>query len=124
MKYLFSLVAFMTLSACSVYQSEGRKFLEKQAFEYTGASAYLQGCSSGKVASGALISSSATTLSYQASEPAFHLSVFSRAQTDFACDFQFSSQSELEELAPAAVELTFLHLGLGQFANRQLNLLK
>ncbi len=122
------LLILPAISACSIYQSEGRKFLEKNAYEYSNVSALnLQSCSYGSVSSEWLeFSSTPTSTAFTSDQNEFALLIVSHAQNtpSFACQFQFSSAQEMVERTEAASELTLLHQSLGEFAFRPLSHIK
>lgn len=123
---IFTLIACSILfSGCSVYQSDGRKYLEKQAFERAASASLLnawQGCNRDQSDQSAVtevhsqnensqIEEGWTTLgegpTYVATvseSDDFRLRI--RTYSDFHCDFQFESAQALIESTPSAVELT------------------
>ncbi|NJL26295.1 MAG: hypothetical protein HC902_14865, partial [Calothrix sp. SM1_5_4] len=95
-------LGFLLLGACSIYQSEGRKFLEKQAYEFAGktAQANLLGCQSHTVVGSdwAHMSDSPLAQVYVSESESFELRVFPvEAEDGFACDYRFSSAQEMFE---------------------------
>jgi hypothetical protein len=107
----------VSLSACSIYQSDGRKFLEKQAYEFAGVDAQqnLLGCQSGSDSSaGQWTQLSHTQLArvFVHETDDFELRVVPITSDDsaFSCDYGFTSAQEMFEKTPAAVDLTILRL--------------
>lgn len=114
MKFLSSfLFLITTLTACSIYQSDGRKFLEKRAYEYSGASAYerLQGCApSTDVHSEELVLQTEAASAFKVQNPSV-LRVVTNQAAAIQCDYGFTEGEDLKTLAPEAIELTLkLHL--------------
>ena len=98
------------LFGCSVYRSEGRKFLEKYALEYenAAATANLLGCSRSIETSGYRVMSEGEAVDVLQSEAdANNLRIVSHAT--HACDFQFGSAQEIEDRLTSAIELTLQH---------------
>lgn len=101
----------LIVSGCSAYQSEGRKFLEGQAFEFAGvqAQANLQQCS---------FELEDATWTFVRSTPeadvfardvdgVYQLHVKSKAETpSFGCDFAFATVEERFTKSEDAVDLT------------------
>ena len=123
---LFSALSIISLGACSLYQSDARKFLEKQAFEYAGksASAYLTGCDEELLGEEWLMVSRTDSARIYASEiEEFTMKVKLQGGT-FSCAFRFNSAQEMIEQTPAAIDLTVLHQSLGEFAFPSVTLVK
>lgn len=117
------LILICTLACgCSLYRSDARKFLEKQAFEYAGvaAQANLLGCP-GDVenADWTLASETEDARVYLNDEGLYEMQVISnKGDTAFKCMFRFSSAQEMVEKTEDAVDLTLYYMGqsLAQFA--------
>ncbi|MBX3022400.1 MAG: hypothetical protein KF799_12070 [Bdellovibrionales bacterium] len=106
-------VAFITvvgLGACSLYQSPGRKFLEKQAFEYAGvkAQAYQMACEQGATLKGwAPFSQSTQAHVFTHETNEFQIRVVTAGDPlPFSCDYQFASAQEMYERVGDAIDLT------------------
>lgn len=117
-KFLFkiALPSLLVLSGCSLYKSDGRKFLESQAFEYAGVSAAqnLQQCHRNWSPSGdwRLDQDTGTTFTFIKGSG---LRVFAQTPpANFGCEFHFESAEELESKRQSAIEVTLLHLRLGE----------
>lgn len=110
MKFLSKLIFLLSFtSACSLYQSDGRKFLEKRAFEYSGASAQanLLSCQEG---------------AYRANEPELYrdnrvvvvqpvtapleLQISTLGERPYSCNYGFTTTQELNDKVTAAIDLT------------------
>ncbi|MGE0528797.1 MAG: hypothetical protein AB7G93_14745 [Bdellovibrionales bacterium] len=101
-------------SACSLYQSEGRKFLEKEAFEFAGAAAqaHLTGCDSSPMGPHWILLQSTSLAQVYANEgDGFQLGVLPLSEDEslFNCRFQFESAQEMYEQTAAAIDLTIAH---------------
>jgi hypothetical protein len=106
---LFTLSLAAT-SGCSLYQSDARKFLEKQAFEYAGVAAVpnLLGCP-GDIADAdwTLASETQKARVYINDAAEFEMQVIlNQGDTTFKCVFRFHSAQEMVEKTEAAVALT------------------
>lgn len=110
MRKLLWLLTALTTSACSLYQSEGRKFLEKQAFEFAGASAqqFQTACNNeGSSRAWVKISETAHATVFVHDSDGFELRVFPIDDpSGFHCDYSFPSAQEMFEKTEAAVDLT------------------
>jgi hypothetical protein len=116
---------------CSLYQSEGRKYLEKRAFEYaqSTALAHSQGCGynqSGNPDGQWVVIQETPQAVVKASETEnYQVHVESKLEpAGFSCQYQFDSAQEMYETSKAAIDLTLLHQSLGEFAFRPLSHLK
>lgn len=111
-----------SISACSLYQSEGRKFLEKEAFEYSGAQAYLSSCPGYDVAVAdlTLVERTSTAQIFQLPTES-NVRIVTNSENPYACDYGFATPQERDAILNSAIELT---LRLGEFANRQIYPLK
>ncbi len=125
MKFLSRTAVFISslfLGACSVYQSDGRKFLEKEAFEYSGAQAYLLKCPGAEADVRDLelthSDSRAQVFRFKNSQ---NIRVLTHQQPAYACDYGFANALEVAALQEPAIELT---IRLGEFANSQIYPLK
>jgi len=111
MRKLFVLSIATILSSCSLYQSEGRKFLEQQGFEYAGVSAqaYLRDCQEAKPTEG-WVKLTETPLArvYVHETDSFEMRVLPNQDnlSDFHCDYQFPSAKDMMEQTSAAIDLT------------------
>ena len=116
MRHIFlALLILPFTSACSLYQSDGRKFLEKQAFEFAEASANLQSCGKEKMGDEWLkISDSEQAQVYSSENSEFELRVVPLHSGDpFHCTFHFASVQEMVERTDSAVEITLEQMALG-----------
>lgn len=108
--------------SCSLYRSDARKFLEKQAFEFAGVAlqANLLGCPSE-------IENADWTLATETQDASIYVNTRSAHEmqvivgpTDaaYSCTFRFSSEQEMVEKTEDAVKLTIYNMGqsLAQFA--------
>jgi hypothetical protein len=114
MKFHFSLaLLLLPLCACSLYQSEGRKFLEKQAFEYAGVSAQanLLSCQSSAANDRfRLIRTETRALVYAHPEKPLQIRVVPLVDRRYDCDYGFTTDEELDAKVSSAIELTLQHL--------------
>ncbi len=112
---MFALLA-LSCGACSIYQSDGRKFLEKQALQFArSASVNQQGCGS-EVMGEEWMKTSKTDVAEVYSNDAldFTLRVVPlNADGSFHCTFQFASVQEMMEKTESAVDLTLEQMALG-----------
>lgn len=107
MRFLFLLTIAATMSACSIYESDGRKYLEQHAYQFAGVSAQanLLGCQ---------LQSQSTDWVEQSQTPnarilendGFELRIEPKANPEYGCEFRFSSAQELVEKTNAAIEYT------------------
>jgi hypothetical protein len=119
---LILLTSFIFIAGCSLYQSDGRKFLEKQALDYAGVSAQtnLQGCANETMSEDwqkASETEDAVVLISDKEE--FLMRVMPTARQDgYVCSFKFASAQEMVERTDSAIAITLIHLGqsLGEFA--------
>lgn len=114
MKFLFSfLILSGMLSACSIYQSDGRKFLEKQAFEYAGVQAQenLLGCRQAPGVHGFnLFHSEARALIFRSEMKPLEIRVVPLGHRPYGCDYGFANEEELNADLTPAIELTLRQL--------------
>lgn len=104
----------LTLTGCSLYQSPGRKFLENQAFEFSGASAkaHLQACQQDATTTGWIeFSTNVRAHVFSKDSGAYELRVIPADATvlsmqPYSCDYKFSSAQEMFEKASAAEAYT------------------
>jgi hypothetical protein len=118
MKFLFSLIfSILFLSACSVYRSEGRKFLEKRAYEYSGVEAYREQCTTPAHTAGLTQIHSSNQAQVFALEPSAKSQSRIRVATPtagqspdgtfpYGCDYGFTDQQELTSKMAPAIEQT------------------
>lgn len=113
MRFLILILTALGLAACSLYQSPGRKFLEKQAYEFAGVSAeaHLTGCQYVPFEREWVeLNNTPLARIYTHETAEFQLRVFPLlAAHGFSCDFQFTSAQEMFEKMDAAVDLTISH---------------
>lgn len=122
----------LTLSACSLYQSDGRKFLEKEAFSFAKASASLQGCGEELADERwAKISSSHNADVYSSEELDYTLRVIpAQSEKPFSCTYRFTSVQEMMDHTEEAVLFTLDQMALSlvsesdEFAFREVSPLK
>jgi hypothetical protein len=104
------------MSGCSLYQSDGRKFLEKQALQFSRAAATnLQSCGAEPLSEEWLKTSEDERVEVYASDARdFTLRVVPRT-TDgvYSCTYQFASVQEMIERTDSAVDLTLEQMALG-----------
>lgn len=113
MRTLLAISTIMLLGACSLYQSAGRKFLEQQAFEFSGAAAqaHLVGCGQPTVGGSWMKMSQTPAATVYAHETGdFEMRVLPTESEHFACDYRFSSAQEMYEKTNAAIDLTVANL--------------
>lgn len=113
---LMTITMALGCAACSLYQSDGRKFLEKQAVQYSrSASVNSQGCGSETMGEDWLKTSeteSAEVFSNDAID--YTLRVVPRMTTgSFHCTYQFASVQEMIERTDSAIDLTLEQIALG-----------
>ncbi len=110
----------LSFAACSLYQSDSRKFLEKQAFEYDAASAYLVSCPIEPIASEWEVSAETESAKiFENQKIDFAIRILpSQQEGQFSCIYRFTSAQEMIEKMDAAIELTRVYMGLspGAFA--------
>lgn len=115
-KFLSSLIfSTLLLTACSIYRSDGRKFLEERAYEYSGASAYaaLRSCQPTAEEQGTTLISESTLSRAVRVEGGDtpSLRIIPRSGRPFSCDYGFTNDADLGPLIPEAEALTLqLHL--------------
>ena len=129
-RYFTLILICIFSSGCSLYRSEAREFLEKQAFEYAGvaAQANLLGCPVDiENADWTLASETEEARVYLNDEGMYEMQVISnKGDTTFKCMFRFSSAQEMVEKTEDAVDLTLYYMGqsLAQFAFHPISLVK
>ncbi len=104
------------LSGCSIYQSEARKFLEKQALSYSRVSAAnLMGCGHEPLTEEWLKTSEDERVEIFASDSRdFSLRVVPRGENgSYSCTYVFSSVQEMMERTDSAIDLTLDQMALG-----------
>ncbi len=106
----------LVCGACSLYQSDGRKFLEKQALQYSrSASVNSQGCGSEMMGEDWLKTSETDNADVYSNDSIdFTLRVVPRmTQGSFHCTYQFASVQEMIERTESAIDLTLEQIALG-----------
>lgn len=120
MKFRSSLfiAALMFLGACSLYQSDGRKYMEKEASSVAGISAAdnFQYCTEMTDSQPWVpwLETTEVVLLKNASE-SFELLVAPK-NSNSHCQFLFSSEEELIKRWPSAEKISLQYLGLGEFS--------
>lgn len=97
--------------------------MEKEAFEYSGASAYLLSCP-GSVQLGTdnlEVAFSDTRANVFRLDKAENVRVVTAGETPYACDYGFTTAADLNAQMQSAIELT---VRLGEFANLHIYPLK
>lgn len=119
MRFFPIFLIFIFTAACSIYQSDGRKFLEKHALQFA-ATANLQSCGGEPLGEEWVeVSSSPTADVFSNEKQDFTLRIVAHGGPEiFHCTYQFASVQEMIERTDSAVELTLerMVLGLGGFA--------
>ena len=112
MRFRSSLIfSLLSLSACSVYQSEGRKFLEKQAFEYAGVQAHLVSCQNVQSTDGlTLIHSEPRAEIFSSAINPLAMRVVPLGDRPYSCDYGFTSTDEMAAQFSPAIGLTLHNL--------------
>lgn len=123
--FIFALSAGigLSLTGCSLYQSSGRKALEKNAIGLATAAANMTSCQNSLPGTEYLKVSENEDASVYASEREdFAMAVVpsSKTATPYSCNYRFSSAQEMIERTDSAIELTIQNFltaqSLGQFA--------
>lgn len=114
MRFLFSLAAIaLTLSACSIYRSDGRKFLEKRAYEYSGVEAYREYCAGTAETTGLNVIGGDSRAQLYALAPTTESSnrmrVVPLGDRPYSCDYGFTTPEQMTSLMDPAIGLT-VHL--------------
>ncbi len=105
------LVLLLSLSACSVYQSEGRKFLEKQAYEFAGVQANLLSCQKVQATDGLTrIHGEARANIYSSSSQPLVMRVVPLGDRPYSCDYGFTTADEMSSKFSPAIGLTLHNL--------------
>ncbi len=108
-RFALALLPFLLLG-CSVYRSEGRRYLEEYALDPNVIEQkFFQGCTTNnEVSSYSPWSSDERALTYVAhSDPArLRVIPLKQQQQDMACDFQFTSAQELSQLAELSIQIS------------------
>ncbi|MGE3760454.1 MAG: hypothetical protein AB7H97_22000 [Pseudobdellovibrionaceae bacterium] len=118
----FIFVAAVGLSGCSLYQSSGRKALEKNAIGLAMASANMTGCQNSFPAAEYLkVSENEEAAVYASEREDFAMAVVPLSiSTPYSCNYRFNSAQEMIERTDSAIELTIQNFltaqSLGQFA--------
>jgi hypothetical protein len=127
------LAMFLSLNACSLYQSKGRKFLEGNAYQFAGVAAFAESCGPVELTSdwqeiertGKNADQNADQArAFQAkardssdSQNPVELQVVNSSGTR-SCLYAFKSQKQLEQQLEKAIEYSLLNFSLGEFAFR------
>lgn len=123
MRHIVTIFVLISTTGCSVYQSDSRKFLEKQALEYAGVAAYLEACNS--PTNGDWILTNVTDDGYSIfTDETKEFRVQVSSLKNYSCSFKFSSAQEMIEQTDSAIELTALYQSLGEFALRPMSHIK
>ena len=96
MKFLGALISVLLLTGCSIYESQGRKFLESQALEYAGVSAQdnLQSCDHEQTAAPWVLLQRDENAEVLALDGAgYEMRVVPNEDPTFACQFRFVSSA-------------------------------
>jgi hypothetical protein len=110
------LASLLLITGCSLYESESRKFLEKQAFEYAGtaAQANLVSCQNASYSDEWQFAGfSGRTDTYVRRDDAMVVQMVPRTRRELSCIFRFQSRDEFNDKFADAEALTEQHLGLG-----------
>jgi len=115
----FLFLALLISTGCSVYQSDGRKFLEKQVADFSGVSAQqnLFSCEDASTSTTdqwiVWRQESNSELYRNPSDPQLLRVMVMPAHT---CDFRFLSDEELNQKIPSAIEITWHNFSPDRFA--------
>ena len=125
---IFILALSIGFSGCSLYQSDGRKTLEKNAIGLATAQAYMTGCEWSLPAAEYLrVSSNDDAAVYASEREDFSMAVVP-ADAPYSCNYRFTSAQEMIELTDSAIEVTLQSYSMAQrpgaFAFPTHNLLK
>jgi hypothetical protein len=107
LRSLALIAAAFTVCACSLYQSPGRKFLEKQVFTFSGTSAHFVGFQNSAPLEGWILLSRTPLAQVYGHETGDFETRVVPVESDgqFSCDFTFTSAQEMFELMPSSVEM-------------------
>ena len=109
MKHFFLVCSLAAVTGCSLYESDGRKFLESNAFGYAGvgAQANLQGCNRPENQTNwVLMSQDDRAELYSAESETYQMRVALKDNSNFNCDFSFKSAREMFDKTNEAEDLT------------------
>lgn len=115
MRSLALTIVGFCLTGCSLYESAGRKFLEKNAYEFAGVTAMAnqQSCQ-GERATAAWVQVNETSLAHvyvHDQGDNFEMRIVpSENNVEFSCDYQFASAQEMFDKTAAAIDLTLVQL--------------
>lgn len=117
----FILALSIGLSGCSLYQSSGRKALEKNAIGLATASANMTSCQNSLPSAEFLrVSENEEAAVYASEREDFTMAVVPAGKAPYSCNYRFSSAQEMIERTDSAIELTIQNFltaqSLGQFA--------
>jgi hypothetical protein len=111
---IFILALSFSLSACSLYQSDGRKELEKNAVGLATAQAYITGCEWGLPSKEYLrVSSNEDAVVYASEREDFSMAVVP-SEAPYSCNYRFHSAQEMIELTDSAIEITLQNYSMAQ----------
>jgi hypothetical protein len=116
LKLILAASACFSLCACSVYESEGRKFLEQQGLQFAGvaAQANLLSCSHDAPTSAwVLLEKTEKAQAYARESETYDLRVVPATDSTYSCYYRFSSAQEMYEKTPDAIDLTIHRLSQG-----------
>lgn len=111
---IFILGLSFSLSACSLYQSDGRKALEKNAAGLAAAQAYVIACDWNLPTAEYLRVSSNNEASVYASEREDFTMAVVPSDAFYSCTYRFHSAQEMIELTESAIEMTLLNYSTAQ----------
>ena len=113
------LAFFFSLTACSLYQSKGRKFLEDSAYEFAKVSAYAVSCGQAEFSNDwQELKRTDQTVAYELLESdSVHLQI-TNLTSSRSCAFTFNSEKQMQKYLDQATEYTLLNFSLGEFAFR------
>ena len=111
------LILAVTLSGCTVYESDGRKYLESNAYSCCAAGLHADTPTAQKIL--LRCDHSTQSESWQLSEKTQLAEVYRNGldlrvrpfnDTQFNCDFHFADESDLESKTASAIDLTILQV--------------
>jgi hypothetical protein len=111
---IFILALSFPLSACSLYQSDGRKALEKNAAGLASAQSYMTACEWSLPSQEYLLVSSNEDADVYASEREEFSMAVVPSDAPYSCNYRFHSAQEMIELTDSAVEITLQSYGMAQ----------
>jgi hypothetical protein len=99
--------AFVSLAACSIYESSGRKQLESNAFKLAGLNLTAEGCATKVVHTNEVLhSEDLQTRIYEKASNPFEIRIAVKSPSEISCSFSFQDESELNRQLPVAIALT------------------